>query len=595
MSDKDGKKPNLRSVAKSLNDAAENAEGGGLGGDAEPPRAGPDGREPGEIWPGCPVAALGKEGGTHWYLDMVGQLRGVTNHQKDTISDLFGGRTDLLTNHYPTRNRQGAISGWDQERSRSAMHRACAEKGVWNAAQRVRGTGAWRDADGELVLHCGDQLLVKGEWRRCGEVDGYVYPTRPKQPRPTAKPEEEHVAELTTMLCTWRWTRGDLDAVLLLGWIGCAMFSGALDWRPMMWISGDKGTGKSTLHRLIHGLMGGDGAMVSTANTTAAGIYQALGQDALPVAIDELEPSDDPRKDRARDIIQLARQAASGAVAYRGGADHTGRDFVLRSCFLFSSILVPPLLDQDVSRIALLELLPLDPGAPVPTATPRQLGVMGRSLRTLIARQWGRWDETLETYRRALAAHGHAARGADQFGTLLAMADMLGEVDAPDVARADRWAKQIAAKTLDDTAEQLADWQRCASYLMGQLPEAWSKGSRWSVAQLVRAVAGYTPEEDPTPDHARDKLDAVGIKVKAKRERAMMAISTNHPQLAKLFEGSHWQTGPGQTGVWAQSIRRAPGAKPGGTLRFAGHASKTVRVPLIHLMGEAEDDNAGQG
>jgi hypothetical protein len=32
--------------------------------------------------------------------------------------------------------------------------------------------------------------------------------------------------------------------VLLFGWIGAAMVGGALDWRPLAWLTGDRGTGE---------------------------------------------------------------------------------------------------------------------------------------------------------------------------------------------------------------------------------------------------------------------------------------------------------------------------------------------------------------
>ncbi|MEO0681133.1 MAG: hypothetical protein AAF192_12040 [Pseudomonadota bacterium] len=557
-------------------------------GAAPPPADGPQ-RVPGEIWPDCPVQALGVEGKVHWFLDALGQLQGETTLQKDRISALFGGRDDLLRRHFASYGRDGhTVTGWSQEKARSRLHLACHENRVWSASQRVRGAGAWTDPDGELVFHCGDRLLIGGRKTNPGKVDGYVYPTRPSQPRPAKDPNPDHVAELVAILATWRWTRGDIDARLLLGWIGCAIISGALEWRPMMWVSGDKSTGKSTLQSVIRGVIGGEGAMISTANTTAAGIYQQLGHDALPVAIDEFEPSADGRTDRSRGIIELARQAASGSVAYRGGADHTGTQFALRSCFLFSSILVPPLLDQDISRIALLELMPLQRGAPPPNPTPRTLGRIGASLRAIIIREWPRWNATLEGYRRALTGVGHAARGADQFGTLLAMADLLSEDDA-DASREDGWAAKITAESIQDTAEMLADWQRCAAWLMAQQPDAWRNGQRWTVAQLVRRVARLS-EDGPEIEAAKQALDGVGIKVKGERSTARLAIATNHAQLARLFAETHWATGPGMTGVWAQSLRRAPDAQKGGALRFAGHQSKTWTLSVRTVLGVADDD-----
>ena len=73
-------------------------------GAAPPPADGPQ-RVPGEIWPDCPVQALGVEGKVHWFLDALGQLQGETTLQKDRISALFGGRDDLLRRHFASYGR----------------------------------------------------------------------------------------------------------------------------------------------------------------------------------------------------------------------------------------------------------------------------------------------------------------------------------------------------------------------------------------------------------------------------------------------------------------------------------------------------------
>ena len=109
-------------------------------------------------------------------------------------------------------------------------------------------------------------------------------------------------------------------------------------------------------------------------------------EDGLTVAVDELEAEADNRKVDA--VVSLARRAAGGGKIHRGGADHRGVVFEARSCFLFSSINVPPLLGADRSRMAILAL------------------------------------DTLAAYARALSAEGYDARGCDVFGTLLACANL---------------------------------------------------------------------------------------------------------------------------------------------------------------------------
>jgi hypothetical protein len=82
-----------------------------------------------------------------------------------------------------------------------------------------------------------------------------------------------------------------------------------------------------------------------------------LGKQTLPVFFDELEA--EANNDRAQRVIKLARLASSEGVIFKGGSDHRATEFVARSCFYFTSILMPHMLSQDRNRMAILELKPI--------------------------------------------------------------------------------------------------------------------------------------------------------------------------------------------------------------------------------------------
>ncbi|MEC9434634.1 MAG: hypothetical protein VYD87_17145 [Pseudomonadota bacterium] len=615
----DSARPTLRVLAGELDppepakqelsaEAAEFAErqdagrGGGrkrAAGSAPPKKGKP---APGEIFADCPVKALGVHGKISWYIDWLGQVRDVTKHDRDTILHIFGGREEVLRRHFPRMTKGGDIViGWDQAKAAAAMQRAAADQGIWNPLQRLRGRGVWADDDGGLILHCGDAVLHRGVWRDPGELGGFVYPSAPAIPRPlTRAPEIESAPdELLELLETWQWQRPHVDAFLLLGWLGCAMFGGALPWRPLVWLTGDAGTGKSTLQGLIADVLGGEGALIQSSDATPASLWQTLGFDALPVALDEVEPDTDARA-KVQGIIKLARQAASGGVVMRGGADHKGSEFKARSCFLLSSILRPPMLDQDISRMALLELDPLGRDVTPPNLRKDRLRQIGRALRGRILSQWSRWPETLEHYRKALARHGHNARGADQFGSLLAMADLCIEDDVPVPGRCDGWAEKLAASVIGEQTDQARDWQRLASHLLSQQLDPWRNGVRLSVASLLIAAADLKGEAEDgganlTVKEADDLLRKHGMTVHGRGTRAVLIVANRHSQLSKLFLDTLWSAGAGQTGVWVQSLRRVPGSTLPGMRRFDGVPSKTVGVPLAALLeiepaDTAEDD-----
>src|SRR5262249_29387301 len=160
------------------------------------------------------------------------------------------------------------------------------------------------------ILHCGDLVLAEGRWQPCGMIGRHVYPAHPSTPRPSdvfapAGPKGP-AAELRDLFRQWEWRRPDIDPELMVGMVACQVMGGALPWRPVVWICGEGGLGKSALHEVLRQVHGETGA-IATADATEAGLRQILKYGSLPVLFDEMEPEGDPQ--RAAAIIGLARRA----------------------------------------------------------------------------------------------------------------------------------------------------------------------------------------------------------------------------------------------------------------------------------------------
>lgn len=532
----------------------------------------------------CPIKPLGVAEGVFFYLDALGQIRDLegSKHSRLGIQALFGEEIDFLHHHWPRTNDDGKANGWRPEQASEALMKAAAAKGIWSSSEKLRGCGAWRGDGGELIFHCGDIIWVgpttdgsAGQWLVPGCIDGYVYPAAAAQPRPAAKIEPSDPGKvLLDLLEHWNWVRGPLDARLLLGWIGAAMLGGALDWRPCVWITGDRATGKSTLHSVIRNVIR---SMLSVTNSSEAGLRQRLGMSSLPVALDELEAEEDNR--RADEVIKLARQASSGGLVLRGGADHKGQEFKARSPFLFSSILLPPLMGQDRSRLAVLELNPLA-GVSSPPLDPHFLGQIGKSLLRLLADRWHSFGPRLEMFRIALATHGgHAGRSADQFGTLLACADLLLHQHEPTADELEEAAKSLAACDLQDVGENAADHERCVHHLLTSQIEAFRNSRRHTVAEWV--IFAGTFEAHPHEGHHQDNnvLKSFGLAVVCVEDRNWLAVSNNHQGIADLFAGTHWGARSGTTGVWVQALGRVPGSKSH-QMKFGAIKARCRLLPL---------------
>lgn len=563
------------------------------GGDAG---EGPAEQLEGRLPEGCPVTPLGVNGEVCYYLDQLGQLRAIKakDHSRLNLQNLFGVRSELLYEYWPRKTQdkttqEWITTGWKPELAAEALMAAAARKGAWNPQEKVRGRGAWLGEAGELILHCGDQLLIvpaerpKGKaapWRTAapGEVDGYVYPTAPPSLKPAREPQPGFDGggpgqALLELYGKWSVSRTDVDPTLLLGWQAAGFLGGALPWRVLMWVTGGYGTGKSTLQDAIKWTYG-DGGLLQTADPTAAGVRQILRHSSMPVAIDEAEAEEDNRT--INKLVKLARDAATGALAVRGGSDHEASTFTVRSGFMFSSILIPPLLPQDRSRMAVIELGRLQAGGDKPNIAPKRMAELGRRVLRRLVDGWPRWADTVGAYRAMLAEIGYSARGQDVFGTLLAAADLVLFDHPPHADSLEGWRDKMAGVAAAETEAISDDADACLSHLLTTVVEAAKDRQReavgWWIAQaagqtVADPLAGGNPLDAYSPEPGdRRRANAVlaghGVKVlekdigDGKGKRLWLAVANQHAGLARIFDRTQWGARPGADGVWKQSLGR---------------------------------------
>ncbi len=551
--------------------------------------------------PGCPVIPLGFDGDEYWFLDVTGQLR--SRHYKDfsinSIGSLFHGRELFLHWAWPKKNADGVVTSWRAEKASERMRAACARKGAWSMLERARGRGAWLLADGRLVIHCGTRLFLDGDEDLLGEFDGNVYMTRPPVPTPwptTLEDKQGPARKLLPLLRTWNWARPDIDPILFLGWQGAARIGGALKWRPSIFMIGDKSTGKSTLHDVMR-FLHGEG-LIQSGDSTAAGIYQRLKADALPVAVDEIEGKSDNR--RAKAVIELARVAASGALILRGGDRHQGTNFYARSCFAFSSINTPPLEPQDLSRMALLRLKKLKDDQEQPIIDEEELGRIGRMITRRMIDNWYRFEGTLKAYRAALADAGHDSRGQDTFGTLLACADLIIDCDGealelpmgPDAEDLRFWTEKFDAAEMFEFEDAGENWRRCLDELVSKRVEAWRSGSRQTVGQVLLAFR-RGGEDGLTMSEANGWLEQAGIKLQKPEnagEEFSVFIPNQHSLLQELFKETTW-FGERGSGVWTGALRQAPEELYAlKSANLAGRKCKGTAFPVSVVLNEDENE-----
>jgi hypothetical protein len=516
-----------------------------------------------------------------------GQLIEVVKHELDIIRFLFGGRTDLLSRHFPQFDKDGARrpGKFDQADAAAAMSQACDELGVWNPARRLRGPGCWTDDDGRLIYHAGDAVLIDGAWQPPGRYGDKTYGAYEPVPRPADRPGRDNPAlELLPVLQTWSWRRDELDPHLLTGVVCAMMLGAALVWRPVTWLTGDAAAGKSTLQDLIRHVLGGEAGLIQSADATKAGITSQIGFSCLPVAIDELEPSD-AGSQREKDIITAARIAASGGQFLRGSSDQKGHSGNVYSTFLFSSILIPPLKAQDWSRLIKLDLAPLPRGTAKMVLDPRKLRRIGAQLRRLLVDRWDAWPDRLSQWRLALGRHGIDGRQADNYGTVLALADLVLNEDPPTEEVLAGWCGKLQGALTVEQVDTTSNAGEMLDYLLSQPLDIWRRGRKYTVAEYLAWGARLPGTTDSLgdasdPGQANALLAPYGLRVTGQGAEAILSIA-NKPlgPLVELFEGSQWAQG-----VWRQAAARVPGAVPA-SRTFARISSRCVDIPFASLPG----------
>ncbi|HUO21701.1 MAG TPA: hypothetical protein VMU59_04230 [Caulobacteraceae bacterium] len=532
-----------------------------------------------------PVMPLGKLKDVFFFLNTLGEVHELqANAGKGHIDALFAGRPGFLTWAWPrwqmpkNKNDFPTVTNWQAEEARQDLFAACAYKGTFELEDKVRGRGAWRDDDGSLIYHAGDAVWLGGQWRPPGEHGRFIYPGRPRIGRPSLKYEAAGEGSpgdlLFQALQSWNWDRKELDPRLALGWMALSLVGGALDQRPVIYVVGTEGAGKSTLQKLLR--LVANGALVSTSNTTQAGIYQKVKQDSIAVMVDELEAKEDTRT--TDKILELARIAYSGDKMQRGGQHGVGQEFAVMSSFLFSSIALPAMDAQDASRMAVLLMRERERPRAGERAVDvlKELGLRDGKKASAIGQQllrrmfkWfdleggrTRWEALRDAFREMLIEAGHEDRSADTFGALAAGCHAALRDEAPTRGELEQWAGWLRADQLSETSGREKTWRRCLTHMLQAQPEVFRTRHHKSIGAALEDFKA----NPVTVADAQSYLNHVGLSLSFARgdpeewDYARLFVPAKHPALHELFRGTPWMGRQAAPGPWSGVLRQMPQA-----------------------------------
>jgi hypothetical protein len=560
-----------------------------------------DGIRPGEwegapfdaLPPKCPVHVIGRDvEGTVYCLTATNDLRRVERWDFPALVGLFAPQLNYLYWAWPGWSKPkvdkdtgevkepARVVRVERDQAMAALVNAAASRPLFDPGTQHRGRGGWKDRSGRFLWHSGAHLWsVDGpaghtrlEHARPAEHEGFLYTRQPSTIEPWDAPvsaEESPARRILEDLRSWQWERPYLDPVLCLGWLGTAFYGAALDTRPVVFTTGGAGVGKTTLHELFKLVL--SGAVISFADTTAAGIYQRVKQDSLMVMVDELEAKAGAARPQA--IIDLARIAYSGGDMGRGGADHEGVNFQLRNSFMFSAIQPPPMTEADRSRMAVLNLERLDLTKGVGRKPTVAVETDGRMILRQLMDGWGEFQRLHAAYWDVLGAQAFSARGRDTYAPLLACAellvgpDVLEEIGLP-ITEFSRLGEIIADATAPDRAESLDNWHACLNRLLDSTIDAWRDGAKPMVGQVMdNLMSGEIDHK-----YALERLALVNLGARKEGDPGRgpcIAVPKEGPALEKLFSDTRWHSGG-----WFTALKQAP---KGVVLRDAG-AKQRVKI-----------------
>lgn len=537
-----------------------------------------------------PFRALGYNGGTYYYLpDGTEQVCGISAAGHTTPGSMMQlASINWWVRQFP-KDPDNDAKGIDWMAAASACMEWCKELGVY-LEEDVRGRGAWYD-DGRSVVHAGDRLLVDGVPVRIKDFQtGYIYEKGGTLDRyidtpPAAALDAQKVLR-AFQLMNWK---NNTHASFAAGWVVLAPICGALDWRPHLWITGEKGSGKTwVINRVIKPLLG-DTFINTLGKTSEAGIRQFGNQDARPVIIDESESEDKRSRDSLQNIIELARMSSSesGASIIKGTSGGKAISFKVRSTFLMNSINVMLNMAADESRFAVSKLLK-NPKTRESEARWEELKEIERkyfqdpyycaSVRSRIYRLIPVIRANASTLASVIRGRTGSQRMGDQYGALIAGVIALSSESIITEEQASIYVDAIDlsdAEDADDVSDEETLLEEILQYQIRYDSDSGHQLTR-TIREIMQSSIGILSAD--TGLHrksAKALLERYGILV---HTNGFVSIANRHKGLREILRGTPWESGHKVV------LERLPGAYQVKNPIKMGDEQKTservVRVPI---------------
>jgi len=404
---------------------------------------------------------------------------------------------------------------------------------------RQRGTGVWEDR-GRIVVNTGNVLMVNGKVTPMTSIKSrYVYiKTLHNIPSVHANPlTVEESQKLIDVCAMFNWEKIRSGA-FLAGWIAVARIAGALPVRPHVWVSGEAGSGKSTILEALvkRGLGDNSAKLYGAGGTTEAGIRQTMQGTSIPMIFDEFETTDAKETNaRVDSILEMLRQSwkKNDSKVYKGSADGTAQSYTIQFAALVASIQVNLKNQADRTRFCVLEL-------DAHNQRPDQWELISKAI-TDITEDYGErlFSRMVHMAPTILKSHeiirdsvpaGMTRRFGEQVGMLLAG---YWALYSDSVVTTEEALGMISDLDLgEEKSRQLSDQNECANFLITSTLDVQAEDGtrvRMSLEEILRL----------NNSNHKELLRSSGI---LDCKKGLIFVRSTHAGVASIFRNTRWAT-----------------------------------------------------
>jgi len=474
------------------------------------------------------------------------------------------------------------------------------------AEQDERGFGAWRDGK-DIVQNSLTGLTVNGNVTDAyyyKSPNNYFYNCQPsytgfKVPKDELSEGERRL--ILSLVKTVRWEK-EVSGDMLAGWMMNAVIPGMLDWRPHLWMSGNRGTGKSKVMEKIIAPILGPFCRKMSHSTTIPGILQEIDGASVSIVMDEMESNVDKSKRATADMIDVARKISSDA-GYRRVTSPNGKKRVqiCVSMMCFISISVGLAQASDRSRFTVLPLrIPTDKSKmsmnyrlmeELSAAIPKDLG---EKIYYYMLEHWAIHQQNIQLFSEVFSVQHNDQRAGDQYGTLLAGRWLLEHTrlatrdEAMQMVTKDDYSYYLREETTDSEDNQVLDHIGLSRIRVdtGSGPREYQANNLFSMAfgmigELEAENMGIIKISDT---RARAALAQYGIYCDTLEQAVHFLVTDREGMVGELLKGSPFSTG------WASILSRHPGAvRQRKRVQYVGKVASVITIPIEYVLPNGDD------